>query len=388
MGEPLRVSVVAPDPVLEAGATGALGRCPDVAVVPWEEAANVAVVIVDGFAQALDIVRTVKNAAHRPEVVLVVADLAPAETLRAIAAGARGLLRRREASADRLARAVLAAASGDCTVPPDMLDSLLEYSAGGPDTWELARELRYSARTVTSVAHEHHPLIPAPRPSTGGGVRVAGWAAVTGAEERTVERPQVHVTAADAAARAGVLTLLQRAGIALVSEPDRSAATVVVAAAGTVDGAIEAFPPACLSGEQRLLVVADRFPPAGVLRAVRVGVRAMLQSTGATPAQLGAAVQSAHCGDGRIPYTTLVRLLSGAPEAPVPAMGPPAPSPLTARQTAVLALMAEGNSNAGIACALSCSEHTVKNVIYDLMARLLVSNRAQAVARAIRAGLI
>ena len=114
----------------------------------------------------------------------------------------------------------------------------------------------------------------------------------------------------------------------------------------------------------------------------------MLQSTGATPARLGAAVQSAHCGDGRIPYTTLVRLLSGAPEAPVPAAGPPTPSPLTVRQTAVLALMAEGHSNAAIAGALSCSEHTVKNVIYDLMARLLVSNRAQAVARAIRAGLI
>jgi DNA-binding NarL/FixJ family response regulator len=391
MGEPLHVTVVAPDPVLEAGAMGALASYPDVAVVPWEEAANVAVVVVDGVAQALDIVRTVKNATHRPEVVLVVADLAPADALRAIAAGVRGLLRRREASPDRLARAVLAAASGDCTVPPDMLDGLLEFSADGRDTGEKAR---------------HHPLVPAPRPSagedarvagtssdarvagTGEGARGAGGAAVTGTAEGTTERLRVHVTAADAAARSGVLTLVQQAGIALVPEPDRSPATVVVAAASTVDRAIAAFPATCLSGEHRLLVVADRFTPAGVLRAVRVGVRAMLQSTGATPAQLGAAVQSAQSGDGRIPYTTLVRLLSGAPEEPVPAAGPPTPSPLTARQTAVLALMAEGHSNAGIACALSCSEHTVKNVIYDLMARLLVSNRAQAVARAIRAGLI
>ena len=54
----------------------------------------------------------------------------------------------------------------------------------------------------------------------------------------------------------------------------------------------------------------------------------------------------------------------------------------------MLALMADGHSNAAIARALSCSEHTVKNVIYDLTARLQVRNRSQAVAFAIRAGII
>ncbi|PWS39378.1 DNA-binding response regulator [Streptomyces sp. ZEA17I] len=61
---------------------------------------------------------------------------------------------------------------------------------------------------------------------------------------------------------------------------------------------------------------------------------------------------------------------------------------MTPRQTAVLTLVAEGHGNAVIAQALSCSEHTVKNVIYELMARLQVRNRAHAVARAVRAGLI
>jgi DNA-binding NarL/FixJ family response regulator len=362
MGEPLRVTVIAPDPMLEAGAARALGSCPDVDVVPLRETANVAVVIVDGaVGQALDIVRTVKYAAHRPEVVLVVADVQPAEALRAIAMGVRGLLRRREASAACLVRAVLAAASGDCTVPADMLGGLLEQ---GPD----GREQRPAARV--------------PQQGPRGGGRASGAADGAG------ERLRVHVTAADAAARASVLTLAKRAGIALAAEPDRSPATVVVAAAATVDRAVEAFPATCLSGQYRLLVVADRFPLAGVLKAARVGVRTMLQSTEATPAQLVAAVRSAQCGDGRIPYTTLVRLLSGPPEAPPPAALPPTLSPLTARQTAVLALMAEGHSNAAIATALSCSNHTVKNVVYDLMARLLVSNRSQAVARAIRAGLI
>jgi len=54
----------------------------------------------------------------------------------------------------------------------------------------------------------------------------------------------------------------------------------------------------------------------------------------------------------------------------------------------VLRLMAEGHGNAGIARLLHCSEHTVKNVVYEIMARLQARNRAHAVARAVRHGLI
>ncbi|WP_327065242.1 LuxR C-terminal-related transcriptional regulator [Kitasatospora sp. NBC_01250] len=204
MGEPVRVSIVALDPVLEAGTRSTLQSSADVAVALPTEAAEVAVVIVDRIArQALDVVRATRNAPHRPEVVLVATDLAPTEAAQAIAAGARGLLRRTEASADRLARTVLAAAGGDCTVPPELLEGLLDLGAcppgtgaratsagaagaqgekarGGPgaqpprgaaglsereravlrlvadgrETGEIARELCYSARTVTAVVHD------------------------------------------------------------------------------------------------------------------------------------------------------------------------------------------------------------------------------------------
>jgi DNA-binding CsgD family transcriptional regulator len=50
--------------------------------------------------------------------------------------------------------------------------------------------------------------------------------------------------------------------------------------------------------------------------------------------------------------------------------------------------MADGLGNAAIAQVLCCSEHTVKNVIYDLTARLQVRNRAHAVAYAVRRGLV
>lgn len=50
--------------------------------------------------------------------------------------------------------------------------------------------------------------------------------------------------------------------------------------------------------------------------------------------------------------------------------------------------MAKGCSNAEIARMLSCSEHTVKNLGYELMTRLQARNRAHAVACGLRAGLI
>jgi DNA-binding NarL/FixJ family response regulator len=61
---------------------------------------------------------------------------------------------------------------------------------------------------------------------------------------------------------------------------------------------------------------------------------------------------------------------------------------LTTHQVAVLRLIAEGLGNAAIARALSCSQHTVKNVIYELMSRLHARNRSHAVASAVRQGLI
>ncbi|MGM1058486.1 LuxR C-terminal-related transcriptional regulator [Saccharothrix sp. Mg75] len=177
MGEPVPVNAVALDPMLEAGAIAALHSCPDLVVVLPGRPAAVTVVIVDDIGeQGLDLVRAVRGADHRPEVVLVATDVAPHEALHAIAAGARGLLRRSEATAGRLARTVLAAASGDSTVPPDMLGrlvttastttdrkasalsdrerSVLRLVAEGRETEEIARELSYSARTVVSVVHD------------------------------------------------------------------------------------------------------------------------------------------------------------------------------------------------------------------------------------------
>ncbi|WP_312880529.1 response regulator transcription factor [Actinokineospora xionganensis] len=189
----------------------------------------------------------------------------------------------------------------------------------------------------------------------------------------------VHVNGPESAVRATVLSALRDAGVSV--SPAASPDAVVVSAAGTVDEALAGW----ASREYPVVVVADTVSADDARRAVRSGVKTMVRSN-AGPNQLVAALHSARDGDGRLPHEVLVRLLGGTPEPPVSA--PRIPTRLTPRQTAVLTLMADGHGNAAIAEALACSEHTVKNVIYDLMARLHVRNRAHAVALAVRTGLI
>jgi DNA-binding NarL/FixJ family response regulator len=61
---------------------------------------------------------------------------------------------------------------------------------------------------------------------------------------------------------------------------------------------------------------------------------------------------------------------------------------LTPRERQVLALLAEGASNKAIARALSISVHTVKFHVASLSEKLGASGRLEAVAIAIRSGLV
>ncbi|MEV8532114.1 LuxR C-terminal-related transcriptional regulator [Streptomyces sp. NPDC051211] len=183
----------------------------------------------------------------------------------------------------------------------------------------------------------------------------------------------------------GLTRMLAEAGGGLAEASEPAPDTVVVAVAATVEEALAA----CPGPGHRLLAICDTVTPEGLRLAIRAGVLAILRSADLTPAQLVAAVHCAHQGDGRMPYAALVRLLgsAGSPAVPRTTALPEAPL-LTARQTAVLTLMAEGHGNAVIARTLSCSEHTVKNVIYELMGRLQARNRAHAVACAVRHSII
>lgn len=196
-------------------------------------------------------------------------------------------------------------------------------------------------------------------------------------------RLRVHLGPAGGAARDTVAAGLRRAGIEVAAV--RSDGAVRVAAGRTPGAALDGWPE---PGGGPLLLVADTFTAAGVRLAVRAGAVVLLQTAEATPERLLAAVRGARYGEGRMPYGVLVRLLDEAGGEDAERRHPAPGSPLTARQRTVLTLVAEGHGNAAIARRLSCSQHTVKNVMYDLMTRLQVRNRAHAVAHGVRTGLI
>ena len=67
---------------------------------------------------------------------------------------------------------------------------------------------------------------------------------------------------------------------------------------------------------------------------------------------------------------------------------PPRIAPLTARELQVAALLVEGASNKAIARALGISVHTVKFHVAAVLEKLGARNRADAVAIALREGLV
>ncbi|MFD3838857.1 response regulator transcription factor [Streptomyces sp. NPDC058642] len=177
-----------------------------------------------------------------------------------------------------------------------------------------------------------------------------------------------------------IRALAQRAGLGSGADEYASAGTVTVIVAADAERALRAP-----RTPGPVLFVCDTVSPEGRRRVLRAGA-VVIGAAELTEESLLRAVHRAAHPHPSIPYPELSGVLSTGirPHGPsVP--GTPA---LTARQTSVLRLMAEGHGNADIALLLGCSEHTVKNVIYELMTRLQARNRAHAVAHAVRHGLV
>lgn len=72
---------------------------------------------------------------------------------------------------------------------------------------------------------------------------------------------------------------------------------------------------------------------------------------------------------------------------PVPPLSPPT-DPLTPREQEVLRLLATGETNKAIARRLGITDHTVKFHLNAIMTKLGAQSRTDAVARAVRAGVL
>jgi len=127
-----------------------------------------------------------------------------------------------------------------------------------------------------------------------------------------------------------------------------------------------------------------------LLAAVQAGAVGFLCKDTLNPDTLTAAVRAAATGAGVMPPELLGTLLQNLSRVSREVLEPRGLSLswLTAREKQVLRLVANGHPTREVARQLCYSERTIKNVIHDVTTKLNARSRSQAVAEAVRAGLI
>jgi DNA-binding NarL/FixJ family response regulator len=173
------------DPICRAGVASQLRPRPEVLVLGELErdTAEVGVVVTDTISDdAMRALRAMRCAGiHR--LIVVAGHIDDADLVTLIELGVAGVVRRAEATADRLVAVIRSAAAGEGSVPPDLLGRLLaqvgklqqqvlgprgltfsglsdrevkvlKLVAEGLDTSEIAGCLSYSERTIKNVLHE------------------------------------------------------------------------------------------------------------------------------------------------------------------------------------------------------------------------------------------
>ena len=122
-----------------------------------------------------------------------------------------------------------------------------------------------------------------------------------------------------------------------------------------------------------------------VFSALRAGASGFLLKT-APAGQLVDALRAAAAGDAALAPSVARRLIVEFTSRPAPVRAPP--SPFTERETAVLALVAQGLSNSEIAARLFVGEATVKSHVGSMLGKLGLRDRVQLVVYAYETGLV
>lgn len=130
------------------------------------------------------------------------------------------------------------------------------------------------------------------------------------------------------------------------------------------------------SPEARIIILTTFEGDAEVQRALEAGARAYLLKS-MPPKELAEVIRQVHAGKKRIPPQIAARLAEHMSD-----------ESLTTREIEVLAQIAEGNRNRDIGEKLFITEETVKVHVKHIMEKLAASDRTQAVAIAIRRGII
>jgi DNA-binding NarL/FixJ family response regulator len=179
------VYVTASDPILDTGVSAQLRARPELTLIDTVSEFSDAVCVVVGDeadADTLKLVRELRGRGAR-QIILVLAHIDDTALFAAIESGACGLLRRREASPERLVTAISQASAMGGVLSPKLLGRLLEQvnrlqsrvlaprgihlsalsdreaevlrmMAQGMEVKEIADKLSYSERTIKNTLHD------------------------------------------------------------------------------------------------------------------------------------------------------------------------------------------------------------------------------------------
>jgi DNA-binding NarL/FixJ family response regulator len=143
-----------------------------------------------------------------------------------------------------------------------------------------------------------------------------------------------------------------------------------------------------LSGIDAMMAIRSEFPEARIVmlttfegdveiqRALQAGARGYLLKN-MPPSEILDAIRQVHAGKKRVPHEVAAQLAEHMSD-----------ENLTAREVEVLTKVAGGNRNKDIADLLFISEETVKVHIKHIMDKLGAKDRTQAIAIAVRRGII
>ncbi|GAA4806735.1 response regulator transcription factor [Streptomyces ziwulingensis] len=209
----------------------------------------------------------------------------------------------------------------------------------------------------------------------------------------TAPPPAVVVLADDPLTRDGTNAFMAAGGRVEVLPRERMAeADVVVVITPDVTGetlTTMSRASRVTGGRARLVLVADRVARSHLPHARGHGTVSFLARPYTSFTQLETAVLDSHRGAPARWAAATGAPRDAAPTARRAGTAPGLPTPdLAPREVDVLRLLAEGRDVTEIATELSYSERLIKSVIHSAVKRLGLRNRTQAVAHAIRTGIL